>query len=171
MQLINPQTTTYRLLDLGLIVGLALLFGFLFTRRRPAVQVPAGAAIVWSVLILVALRGVEELSGVFGGGLVVHSVGIAGLVAIVIDLVAEWRARARLGDLVDVWPLHRVQLAGVVEDALAAAGIPAYLRSSRARSLLRFFGPFVPVSVLVPPAHAATAAEVIRKIMSEPTAG
>ena len=40
---------------------------------------------------------------------------------------------------------------------LQSAGIPAFARGLRVRSLLLFFGPHVPIELLVPAEHAARA--------------
>lgn len=87
-------------------------------------------------------------------------------VAILSDLYAEWRARARTPDLVPVWPLHRVPLAPVVAAALRNRGIEHHLRGLRHRSLLHFFGPYVPIVVMVPAPRAEEAAAFLEAALS-----
>jgi hypothetical protein len=88
-----------------------------------------------------------------GGGTLVT---VAGLVVFA-DLADEWKARQRLGAMKAVAAVYRVT---EIEPALAVlqqAGIEAHARSARFRSLLRFFGPYVPVEILVPVKQAAEA--------------
>jgi hypothetical protein len=75
--------------------------------------------------------------------------------AVLLDIIAD--ARAHRAQLVPVAMLHQVQYTGVVERALSEAGIPCHCHSAHLRSLLAFFGPFAPVIVLVPAAHAEAA--------------
>jgi hypothetical protein len=95
-------------------------------------------------------------------------VGVALATATVMDAVGEWRARWRRGDLVPAWPLHQVQRAGAVLDELARQGIDAHARGLYLRSLLHFFGPFVPILILVPADRRADAAAVIRAVLDLP---
>ncbi|HEU0035628.1 MAG TPA: hypothetical protein VFQ53_33685 [Kofleriaceae bacterium] len=75
--------------------------------------------------------------------------------AAVLDALADLRARR--GALEPAWIVHQVQCLPAVENALAVANIPCHLHASHARTLLAFFGPFVPVVVLVPAEHAIEA--------------
>jgi preprotein translocase subunit SecY len=85
--------------------------------------------------------------------------------AIAIDLFDEIRARRR--ELVPVWPLHAPLRIQDVCDRLAAAGIEPHLQSRRLRSLLWFFGPYVPIMVLVPPDRAVDAERILRGLQAE----
>lgn len=78
------------------------------------------------------------------------------------DLHAEWRARAELGDVEVAWPLHRVYAVPPALRALEGAGIPARVRGLRFRQLLFFFGPHVPIELLVPRGRVAEAQDVLR---------
>jgi len=82
------------------------------------------------------------------------AVAAAVTTAVVIDLVAEARARWR-GRLIAVEEYHDVHLA---DAALAAEG--GHLRSVHLRALLRIAGPYVPVWRLVPAAAAEAPAAV-----------
>ena len=82
------------------------------------------------------------------------------VVATALDVAAELRDRRR--GLVPVWPLHAPLLADMVRDKLAAAGIDHHLQAARLRALLWFFGPFVPIMVLVPPDRAPDAERILR---------
>jgi hypothetical protein len=46
--------------------------------------------------------------------------------------------------------------------ALETAGIPAFARGRRYRTLWNFVAPFVPVDILVPAAHAGAAEAIVR---------
>jgi len=86
---------------------------------------------------------------------------VAAGTAILLDLYDEWRARARHGELVAVRDLHRVQQVDWALAALREAGIPAHPRGVGHRSLMHFFGPFVPISILVPRQRARDAHRVL----------
>jgi len=70
--------------------------------------------------------------------------------ALVLDMLDDLRARR--ADLVAVWPLQHMQHAEIVRRVLSDAGIDCHLQSSHLRTLLAFFGPHVPIDVLVPAA-------------------
>lgn len=91
--------------------------------------------------------------------------------AIGMDILAEWRARRRCRELVAVWPVHRVQVADLAVRALQGAGIGAHTRGRYHRSLLYFFGPFVPIEIMVPAARAGEAADLLRNVLGGDVAG
>jgi hypothetical protein len=80
---------------------------------------------------------------------------------IAVDLVAEVRFRRLHADVVAVWPLHQTYAVGPALHALAAAGIPAFPRALRHGALLNFWGPYVPVEILVPRAQAQNASALL----------
>jgi hypothetical protein len=82
-------------------------------------------------------------------------------VAVILDVAAEWRAR-RYAQLVAVWPVHRVYAVDPAIEYLSRHGIEAFPRAVRHRTLLQFFGPFVPVELLVREADAERAFELMR---------
>ncbi len=82
--------------------------------------------------------------------------------AVVLDVGKEWRFRRSHDDLVRVWPVHRVYAVQPAQQALHAAGIPAFARGLHHRTLLQFFGPYVPIALLVPAAKAAQAERIVR---------
>jgi hypothetical protein len=63
--------------------------------------------------------------------------------------------RGHRGALELVWTVHQVQHADLVERHLAEAEISCHLSASHARTLLAWFGPFVPIDVWVAPGQAA----------------
>lgn len=79
--------------------------------------------------------------------------------ALVLDMLDD--ARAHGAGLVAVWPLHQAQHAELVRRVLWNAGIDCHLRSCHLRALLGWFGPFVPIDVLVAAKDAAAARDQI----------
>jgi len=110
--------------------------------------------------VLLALLGRWQAVVLGYFGIALSSVAIA--TAIIMDLVAEWRAFARRDDLVPIWPLHQVQRVDLVTDALARNQIDVHARGLHLRLLLHFFGPFVPVLLYVPAEQAEEARAIIR---------
>lgn len=88
--------------------------------------------------------------------------------ATVMDALAD--ARALRAQLVPVAALHQVQHAGIAEHLLASAQIPCHLRGVHLRTLLAFFGPYVPVTVMVPADRGDEARALLEKL-SEPRPG
>jgi len=98
--------------------------------------------------------------------LVLGAAPLAIATAITMDIVAEWRARSRHADLVEVWPIHHVHAAEIALEALAAADIPAHPRGAHHRALLHFFGPFVPITVHVPRDHVDSARRILADVVA-----
>ncbi|MCC6524625.1 MAG: hypothetical protein IT373_18355 [Polyangiaceae bacterium] len=90
------------------------------------------------------------------------------LVVIAGDLVAEWRARARVPELVAVWGEERPWAVPVAERALGARGIPCHVRSTRSRTFLQLFAAFAPMDVHVPAGAAARARRVLERVLGQP---
>jgi len=88
------------------------------------------------------------------------------LTMFILDLVAEVRARIQIeGELVSVWPEHRVFAADMVAAVLRSEGIPVLLRGIHYRAMTRFVHPFVPIDVMVPESRADDATRIVRQIM------
>ena len=88
---------------------------------------------------------------------------VAVATAVTLDVVAEARARRRLGDLEPVWPEHRLYAVDRVLATLEQAGIPAFPRSANHRALWHVFAPFIPIQILVPSARAREASELLHE--------
>jgi hypothetical protein len=131
----------------------------------------ASAAILGTVLMLGIFIAQLLLSNrLVGSG--VHSSSelfdlalLAILTAVVRDLLQEWRFRRGQPKLVPVWPVHRVYAVQPALRALEQAGIAAFPRGLHHRTLLQFFGPFVPITLLVPPEKADDAARILRELL------
>jgi len=127
---------------------------------RATVFSAIGVATIF-ILTFVTRSYVPEL-GVLGDPVV-----LAIITTTLLDLIDEARERRR-SPLVAVWPLHDPMLVAVVRDNLRAAEIPHHLQASRLRSLLWFFGPYVPIMVLVPEEHAVVANQRLRELLGVP---
>lgn len=86
--------------------------------------------------------------------------------AAMMDVLAD--ARALRAQLVPVAVLHQVQRCDLVEHVLTSAEIPFHLRGAHLRTLLAFFGPFVPVTVLVPAEHGERASALLEPLRNQP---
>jgi hypothetical protein len=125
----------------------------------------ARAVVLGSVLVVavyaltqLTLRAAATLHGVLDATMLMF------VIATLLDVSDELRARSR-GELVPVWPLPSPLLADAVRDKLAAEGIEHHLRSANTRALVWFFGPHIPIVVLVRPADAERAEKLMREIM------
>ena len=158
------------LVELGFLMAAGALLSWLFSRpSRLGSATASGArshgfaiAVALSLAYLAALallgRWRADVLAYFGLSLV----SVAFATAILMDLVAEWRALARRDDLIPIWPLHQVQRVDLVIAALAKNDIDVHARGLYIRLLLHFFGPFVPVLLYVPAARAEEARAIIR---------
>ena len=90
---------------------------------------------------------------------------LAVFTAIVGDLRFEWVARTQRPKVVRVWPVHRVYGVEPALQALSEAGIWAFPRGLRHRTLLQFFGPYVPIEILVPEDRGAEATRLLRELL------
>ncbi len=122
----------------------------------------AGLSVAWLLAVALLYYALRREAAPFLLGLPILLL----TVAILADLYAEWRARTRTPDLVPVWPLHRVPLAPMVAASLRERGIEHHLRGLRHRSLLHFFGPYVPIVVMVPSTRAAEATAFLQATLS-----
>jgi SecY len=164
---------------LALVAVLAVAFSLLFSRPGLAAGqvrvVDAGAAArranaFWvatavSAIYVVGIAGLAWLMQRWYPSFVHDAMWIAVSTAIGMDLVSEWRARRRCRALTSVWPVHRVQVADIAVRALEDAGIGAHTRGRYHRSLLYFFGPFVPIDIMVPAERAGEAAGLLRNML------
>ena len=127
-----------------------------------ALLIGSGHSLVFLLLVQVAfffVAGVSPAMGLFG------SVWIVVLAAVLLDVVYDWRFRARHGKVVAVRPLHRLYAVDPALEALDTAGIPALARGAAHRTLLQVLGPYVPVMILVPETLATDATEVLELVL------
>jgi hypothetical protein len=158
------------LVELGFLIATGGLLSWLFSRpSRPGSAAASGGrsrGFALAVAVSIAYLAVVALLGRWRGDVLAYFglslVSVAFATAILMDLLAEWRALARRDDLVPVWPLHQVQRVDLITAALAKNGIDVHARGLYFRLLLHFFGPFVPVLFYVPAAQAEEARAIIR---------
>ncbi len=81
--------------------------------------------------------------------------------AVVMDIVAEWKARMRCVELVSAWPIHRVYAVDPAIRLLLENGIEAFPRGVHHRTMLQFFGPYVPVDLMVAPGDVTRTQEIL----------
>jgi len=164
-------------IHLALIAASCAALSFLFNRpeRVSALRARLGVegapdplerSAVKSFLFLALLYAAARVGSlpVSGVRMAVDMVGVAVFAAVAQDLVSEWRFRRVHGPVVSVWPVHQVYAAPALVEALEAREVPALARSLRHRALLQFFGPHVPVEILVPAAHATKAEAALRAV-------
>jgi preprotein translocase subunit SecY len=181
--LLAPGTTLYQVADVVLVAGLCALYTLLFNRPRHVLAMLGrqGSAVchreivrqLWlggarSLVLLLVLLGV---SAWLPYDLRVDAALVAATTAVVMDGVAEWRARRAHGDLVSVWVLHRVFAVNTAREVLAAAGIPAHPRCVIHRSLYHFFGPYLPIDLMVPRGSEAEAVRHLAGLFTAPETG
>jgi preprotein translocase subunit SecY len=180
--LLRPANVEANLVFRLFVTGvLAVGFGFLFNRpgrvaalevKGPGIspQVPlkvareqVARAIAWSTAYVlgVALLGglLERASGVRG----LDFVPVVMLVAVGLDVTAEVRARRRHGELVPVWPEHRLYAVDGALALLERAGIPCLARSVHHRALWHFLAPFIPIQIMVQPPRAEEANRLLHE--------
>lgn len=151
-----PHSTQATLLGIaGVTVLLSMLeHPTLFARQRQdfslAIVVNAawGCGLAWLVL--------ERGAPSWGIGLIL-------LPTVLLDLASELSAR-RNGLDHEVARFHHVQTADAAIAELEHAGIDAALRGDRTRALLHFFGPYLPIGILVAPDDQGRATEVLEQL-------
>ncbi len=118
------------------------------------------AAFVLGLAVLASLMNI----------VVASALAVVVIVAVVLDLADEARARKSGSPSVPAWALHRVWAVEPVLAALSAAGIPAWTRARHFRALFHFFAPYAPIELHVPVERAADAAAICERIAADPEA-
>jgi preprotein translocase subunit SecY len=159
-----------------LLAGLAPLCAFLFNRpdrvaamwKSLAPAPPEGiprlkAVMLECVLFIALLVAVHTWAGrVVGSRYVPNVLHVVLVTGIVCDLAREWRAREADPTLVPIWEIHQLYAVAPAVRLLTTEGISSFARGLRLRSLLQFFGPYVPVQILVPAEHAVRAHAILQ---------
>jgi hypothetical protein len=173
-------TTVNRALEIAVVGALCVLMTWLFNRPRLLAQTwkrggapnPDGAGIddrvraafarslAMALAICLLMTGIEWTCA--DAGLKITVVGLTMIACVTMDVVGEIQFRLRHGPLVPAWPVHRLFVLPVMLKALEAAGIPAFARGRRFRTLWNFFAPYVPVDILVPADQLAPAETILR---------
>jgi hypothetical protein len=183
---VNPlqDPMTLRVASIVIIVVLGVAFAWVGNRpariaalgegRRSFVDLeseartelgPAIARTLFFLLLLFALDQASRWPGLRLGGLVFDVFNVSLTTALTLDIVAEWRARVAMPDLIAVWPEHRPYALAVAREALTKAGIPVHARGERVRRLLQCIGPCMPIELMVRRADAEQAAEILAQVL------
>lgn len=177
---LTQGTTMNRAVEVAVVGALCLLMTWLFNRPRLLAQTwkrggapdPEGggvdhrvrAAFARSLAMALAIcwlmTGIEWTCA--DAGLAVTVGGLTMISCVVMDVVDELQFRRRHGPLVPAWPVHRLFVLPVMLKALEEAGIPAFARARRFRTIQNFFAPYAPVDVLVPADQLAPAEMILR---------
>lgn len=83
------------------------------------------------------------------------------VVAVVLDVIAEATAVRRHGEMISVWPEHRIYAVEGARDALDRSGIPSLARSVHQRVLWQFIAPIIPIQIMVPKERAEEAGSLL----------
>lgn len=136
-----------------------------FADLEAAARAALGPAMARTLLFSVVLFGLSQVANeLIGPGF--QAIELALATALALDIAAELRARRALPDLVPVWPEHRPYALAAARAVLLAAGIPVHARNERLRRMLQFFGPYVPIELMVRRADAEQAAKVLAQALS-----
>jgi SecY len=158
---------TYLIALALLTVPLGWLFAGLFTlgAEHEARKLATRRSLAWLLMLVVLMLLPLQLHLTT----IVDPVALVVVTAVLLDLKAEWRARRREPTLVAVWPIHQVALVEKARDVLAQADIAVYPRALHHRALLQFFGPYLPIDLMVPAARAAEAQELLaEELLAQP---
>lgn len=83
--------------------------------------------------------------------------------ALTIDLILEFRARQSSPSLVPVWEIHQVYALPPTLRMLENAHIKAFAKNKHVRSMVQFFGPHIPIQIMVPLEDAQRARTLIEE--------
>jgi hypothetical protein len=157
------------IVTLTLTAAFAIGLGFLFNRPSKVAAFGPDAwrrvrrAVTHSTGYVLGLGSLGWFLGAQPGFEAIDLVPLVVLVAVVLDVIAEARAIQAHGELVPVWPEHRLYAVEGARDALERSGIPSLARSVHQRALWHFFAPAVPVQLMVPGARAEEASTLLHE--------
>lgn len=164
---------------LALAIGAAFLFAWLFNH-------PGRIAKAWQRLVPNPPGGIPLLSIVFAECSVfiavltvaefwmVNRFGTVGFdvvalllaTAILTDVIRESRVRVREPRMVSVWEVHQTYVVPPLLLCLENEGIRAFAQGQHFRGMMQFFGPYVPIRILVPADQAQKAEAILRERLS-----
>lgn len=176
---LRQGTYTYLLALLVLSVATAAFFSELFNdpghianawRRLSGAAAPTVIPfkpVMWESAIFVVLivLGEQWLIHLWGAANVPPAANIVIATAVLLDLLREAHAQRVHHNLVSVWEIHRVYAVDPVLRLLAAEGIRCFPRGLHHRTLLQFFGPYVPVHIMVEAKDAEHAQALLQSRM------
>jgi hypothetical protein len=156
-------------LTLTLTAVFAIGLGFLFNRPSKVAAFGPDAwprvrrAVTHSTGYVLGLGSLGWFLGAQPGFEGIDVVPLVAAVAVLLDVIAEVRAIRAHGDLVPVWPEHRLYAVEGARDALERSGIPSLARSVHQRALWHFLAPAIPVQIMVPEARAEEASTLLHE--------
>ena len=139
----------------AVIIPLTATLAYLFNAGENAAR---RAALPSAIARTVVYLAVMELLLVY---FPVDFLGLATAAAVAMDVAGELRLEMTEGKLVAVRRIQKPDHADDLIESLREAGIPAVGQGAFHRTLLQFFGPFIPVDILVPAARATQASAVL----------
>jgi hypothetical protein len=165
------QVPVYPRATAVLIIVAAIPFAFMFNRPgriveawkalspNPPEGIPVLKAVTLESVLFIALAVAVQgwLVQRLGRGRVPNATPIILLTGVICDVMREWRADETDAQLTPIWEIHQVYAVAPAMRLLVAEGIQAFAGGLRLRSLLQFFGPYVPVQILVPADQAQAA--------------
>lgn len=148
------HASVYRVVQVLIVVGLSALFSWLFHRAptaqdRHALRRSARASTLWLLVLTVGtwlVQATAKAANLRGD----HLYSLIAIIAVGLDLRAEARVKLRAKRPRVLRELPRLADADALAALLRSAGIECALRGAHHRALYQFFGPFIPVGVLVP---------------------
>jgi len=144
---------TERLLDLAACLGL---------EDRYKARVHAGLRQATVLSVGLAAASISLVIWTVQHKVILDVISTAILGAVAVDLVHEWLFRNRVGDVERVHQEHHVYQAELYADALRQGGIDAHIQGIEHRTLLHFFAPYVPLSILVAAEERERADGIVR---------
>jgi hypothetical protein len=163
------MTPSVDVLTLALTAGFAVGLVFLFNRpgKVAAFGPDAGGRVLRAVgpstAYVLALAALGWFLSRQPGFEAVGPIQLLMVVAVLLDVIAEARAVRRHGELVAVWPEHRLYAVEAAREALERKNIPSLARSVHQRVLWHFMAPVIPIQIMVPRARAEEAGQVLRE--------
>ena len=175
-QALRPGAPAYVPTVIVLTVTAVVLLSWLFNRpdrvastwrRLSEAPIPAKALLKVAMLestifVLLILLGMHWLSRLSGAASLPSALTIVVATGILLDLVREARSQSAHHNLVPVWEIHQLYAVDPAMRLLASEGIRAFPRGLHHRTLLQFFGPFVPVHILVEAEYAPSARALLQ---------
>ncbi len=181
-----PAGTTSVAVSALVVVAFAVLWAWLFNRLGPlrrmlsrasglAADAPEVRRAAKHLLLGGIWRSATFLLGILAIASIVNDITylpqvilIVAATALVLDIRDEWRARREHGGLVAVWSLSRLYAVDVALEGLQAVDVPTHVRGVHLRSLMQFFGPYLPLVVLVPTRQEKIARGALEGLVDAP---
>jgi hypothetical protein len=125
---------------------------------NPPEGIPRLKAVLLESLLFVAFAiGVQEwLTHRVGRAYVPNAASVILATGVICDLVCECRARQANSHLMPIWEIHQTYAVVPAMRLLESQGLHPFARGLHLHSLLQFFGPYVPIKILVPADEAQT---------------